>query len=99
MHDAKARYRVSLPMCVRCAPMQVTKGGSTKVTPGLADEVFWIVTTKSAMGKYDDVLLCNGGQLRDNATWVWQIRAIGALPPALLQPSEECDTLSFDLQI
>ena len=46
--------------------MQVTKSGSTKVTLGLVDEVFWIFTPKSTLGKYDHMLL----------TWVRQINAI-----------------------
>ena len=48
------------------------KGGSTKVTLGLADNVFWIFTTKSTVGKYDHMLLCNGVQYK-------QIRAIGGV--------------------
>ena len=49
--DAKTRYRVSLPVLVRCATTIVTKGGSSKVTVDLKDEVYWIFPTQSIVGK------------------------------------------------
>ena len=38
--NAKSRSRVSLPVRVRCATAIVTKGGSSKVTLDLKDEVY-----------------------------------------------------------
>ena len=41
---------------------QVTRGATTRVTPGLADEVIFIFGTNSPVGKYDHVMMCNSVQ-------------------------------------
>ena len=64
-------------MRVHCAPMQVLDGGSTKVSLGLTDEVFRFLTTKSTVGNYDGVPLCNGVQYKAGAALLRQICAIG----------------------
>ena len=64
-------------MRVQCASTTVTKGGSSKVTPDLKDEVYWIFATKSTVGKCHHVLLCNGAKYMSGVAWIRQIRGVG----------------------
>ena len=57
--------------------MQVTRGASTKVTLCLTAEGVSIFATKSTVGKYYYMLLCNGVQYGVGAMWMRRIHAIG----------------------